>query len=112
PFVGKDRIRFGNLLEAVRGSRIVGIGVGMVLLRQLPVCLLDLVAARVLSDAEDLVEIFGSGCHVIGGVELALVRSGSGLSLRASSPARGRASADRRGSGSPSGKPHRRCDPA
>src|SRR5690606_29677448 len=63
-FVGEHRVRLADLLEALGGLRIVRVRVRMVLLRETAVRLLDLVGARALRDAEDLVEVLrGSSRH-------------------------------------------------
>src|SRR5207249_3409448 len=53
--VAQDVVRLVDLLEAVGGLRIVGIAIGMVLLREAAKRLLDLVGGRRLGHAEDLV---------------------------------------------------------
>src|SRR5690606_14357356 len=52
--VRQHRIRLADLLEPLGRLRIVGVRVGVVLLREPAVCLLDLIGARVLRGAENL----------------------------------------------------------
>jgi hypothetical protein len=50
-------MRLRNLLEALSRRRVVGIGVGMILLGESPIGLLDVLGSRRVGDAEDLVEV-------------------------------------------------------
>src|SRR5262249_19898 len=58
--VGEDVVRGRDLLELFLGLFVAGVAVRVVFARQLAVRLLDLVLARVLADAEGLVELV---CH-------------------------------------------------
>ena len=53
----------GDLLEALLGLLVVGVGVGVVLARELAVGLLDLLGGRFLVDPERLV-VVGTRCHL------------------------------------------------
>jgi len=55
--IRKNGVRFGNLLEAVSRRRVVGIGVGVILLGESPIGLLDVLGSRRVRDAEDLIEV-------------------------------------------------------
>lgn len=55
--IGKHGVRLGDFLEALRGAGVVGIGIGVVLLGQPPIGLLDLVHRGRVGDSEDLVEV-------------------------------------------------------
>src|SRR5690606_35738904 len=57
--IADDPVGLGDRLEPLLGLRVPGVGVGMVVTRELAVGLLDLVGRRVLADAEDLVEVLG-----------------------------------------------------
>ena len=59
--VTEDVGRLGDLLEAVGGLRVVLVGVGVVLLGEPAVLLLDLVRRGGRRDAEDRVEILARG---------------------------------------------------
>src|SRR4029077_209185 len=58
--VGEDVVRGRDLLELFLGLVVAGVAVRVIFARQFPVRLLDLVLARVLADAEGLVELV---CH-------------------------------------------------
>ena len=53
--IGEHVMGLTDLLEALLGRRIAGIGIGMILARQLAVRLFDLVLARPLGDAQGVV---------------------------------------------------------
>ena len=55
--VGEDVVGLLDLLEALLGRLVTGVAVGVVLARELPVGLLDLVRRRLLVDPEDLVRV-------------------------------------------------------
>src|SRR4029450_7993164 len=55
--VGENVVRRLDLLEALLGILVAGVRVRVVLARELPVRLLDLVLRRALGDAQDLVEV-------------------------------------------------------
>src|SRR5690606_9357555 len=55
--VAEDRIRFRDLLEALCRRFIVRVRIRVVLLRELAVCLLDLIGASIFRHAQDLVEV-------------------------------------------------------
>src|SRR4029079_4332263 len=55
--VGEHAVRLRNLLEALAGLCVVRIGIGMVLLGEPAIRLLDLVLARRVRNAEDVVEV-------------------------------------------------------
>ena len=55
--IRQGRVRLGNFLEALRGFRIVRVGVGVILLGEPAVGFLDVVLACRVRHAEDLVEV-------------------------------------------------------
>jgi hypothetical protein len=55
--IGQDLERGAHLLELLLGGLVAGVHVRVVLARQLPVRLLDLVLARAARDAEQLVKV-------------------------------------------------------
>src|SRR5690606_35292318 len=55
--VGKDRIRFGGLLEALFGLCVARIAIGVVLQRELAIRALDFVVGRAALDAQNLVVV-------------------------------------------------------
>src|SRR5205807_6626183 len=83
-----------HALEALLGLVVAGVAVRVVLARQLPVRLLDLVLGRVLRDPQRLV-VVGAGRH------LAVAPTPP--------PRRARDAARCRSSGSPAGRPRRSC---
>jgi hypothetical protein len=60
-FSASDSVAWASeiALKALRGLRIVRVGVRMVLLREPTIGLLDLVLARTLGDAKHLIEVLG-----------------------------------------------------
>src|SRR5205085_216676 len=62
--IAQHVVRFVDLLEALRGLRLVGVTVGMVLLREPAKRLLDLVRGRRLGHAENLI-IVPLRCHLL-----------------------------------------------
>ena len=65
--VGQHAVRLGDLLEALGGRRVVGVGVGVVLLGEPAIGLLDLVLAGRVGDAEDLIEVLGGHVRPVPG---------------------------------------------
>ena len=59
--VGQDVVGLLDLLEALLGRLVTGVAVGVVLARELPVGLLDLVRRGLLVDPEDLVRVLDRG---------------------------------------------------
>jgi len=55
--IGENGMRLRNLLEALSRRRVIGIGVGMVLLGESPIGLLDVLGSRSVRDSEDLLEV-------------------------------------------------------
>src|SRR5439155_17492052 len=55
--ITEDVVRGGDLLEPLLGLGVAGVRIGVVLLRELPIGLLDLGRGRVLGHAEDLVVV-------------------------------------------------------
>src|SRR5690606_22015670 len=96
--VRQHRIRLADLLEPLGRLRIVGARGAVALLREPAVCLLDLIGARVLRDAEYLIVVRpGSRLHP--------------LSPRADTRARAGVAPDDPGTGSPSGRRPRPARP-
>ena len=65
--IAQHVVRFVDLLEALGRLRVIGIAVGMVLLRQPAERLLDVVGGRRLGDTEDLIVVLAGHQPVVSG---------------------------------------------
>src|SRR6202012_678913 len=98
--IAEDVVRGRDLLELFLGLFVAGVAVRVIFARQFPVRLLDLVLARVLLDAEGLVELV---CHF----SRLLFRFFFASLKRPPRPSRGGSAAPRTGSPSASPRPRR-----